>query len=95
MCALTSKLDMKFIFRLENLDIERAVWSKVLCGPGPQNSLMVLWERSIFYFTHLSSDPFRKCNLHLFGLYRLFLTVSVHLENSNIVLLSVLVLNYK
>ncbi len=31
--------------RVEDLHVERAVWGKILHGPGPKNGLMVLWQR--------------------------------------------------
>lgn len=38
----TCKLDVKLVLRLEDLDVERAVGSKVLHSPGAQNGLVVL-----------------------------------------------------
>ena len=53
---LTCKLNMKFIFWFENLDVERTVWSKVLCCPSPQNSLVILCEETVLFY--LSNDSF-------------------------------------
>lgn len=36
---------MKLVFRFENLDVKRAIGSKVFGGPGPQYSLMILEEK--------------------------------------------------
>lgn len=36
---------MKLVLRFENLDVKRAIGSKVFGGPGPQYSLMVLEEK--------------------------------------------------
>lgn len=41
---LTCKFDMELIFRFEDLNIEGAVWGKVLHCPGSQDGLMVLKE---------------------------------------------------
>lgn len=40
--VLACKFNMEFIFRFEDLDIKRTVWSKVFCSPGSQNSLVIL-----------------------------------------------------
>lgn len=40
----TCKFYVKLIFRFENLDVERTVWSEVLCSPSPQNSLVILQQ---------------------------------------------------
>lgn len=40
--TLTCKFHMELIFRFEYLDVEGAIWSKVLHGPGSQDGLMVL-----------------------------------------------------
>lgn len=36
---------MKLVFRFENLDVKRAIWSKVFGSPSPQYSLMILEEK--------------------------------------------------
>lgn len=43
--VLACKFNMEFIFRFEDLDIKRTVWSKVFCSPGSQNSLVILPEK--------------------------------------------------
>lgn len=43
--ALTCKLNVKLVFRFENLDVKRAIWSKVFGSPSPQYSLMILEEK--------------------------------------------------
>lgn len=48
--ALTCKLNMKFIFWFENLDVKRAIWSKVFGSPSPQYSLMILEEKETVFF---------------------------------------------
>lgn len=42
--ALTCKLDVKLIFRFKNLDVKRAIWSKVFGSPSSEYSLMILEE---------------------------------------------------
>lgn len=42
---LTCKLNVKLVFRFENLDVKRAIWSKVFGSPSPQYSLMILEEK--------------------------------------------------
>lgn len=44
-CTLTCELDVELILGFEDLHIERAVWGKVLHGPGSENGLMVLCQR--------------------------------------------------
>lgn len=48
--ALTCKLNMKFVFWFENLDVKRAIWSKVFGSPSPQYSLMILEEKETVLF---------------------------------------------
>lgn len=39
---LTCKLHVKLVFWLKNLDVKRAIWSKVLGSPSPEYGLMIL-----------------------------------------------------
>lgn len=52
--ALASKLYVKLIFWFQNLDIERAVWSEVLCSPSPQNSLMILQHEKYLFQLYIT-----------------------------------------
>lgn len=66
--ALTCKLNMKFIFWFENLDVKRAIWSKVFGSPSPQYSLMILeGKETVFFFffkSHSGIASFVKDNLN-------------------------------
>lgn len=40
---ITCKFDVELVLRLEDLDVQGAVWSEVFHRPGPQDGLVVLW----------------------------------------------------
>lgn len=50
----TCEFNMELVFRFEDLDVERTVWSEVLHSPGSQNGLMILSiHQCIRISTHL------------------------------------------
>lgn len=57
---ITCKFDVELVLRLEDLNVEGAVWSKVFDSPGPQDSLVVLWRGEMRWEVHRNGKKWLK-----------------------------------